>query len=132
MPDSSDGAEAAPNRPAKRGTGIDFDGMTAAELTALQEAVAAAIRRKQEEARAALVAKWRAEAAENNIPFKSLLPALGRAAPAAAAGRGRKAKPDDAPKAAPKFRDPATGETWTGRGRAPGWIKGKNRDDFRI
>ena len=33
--------------------------------------------------------------------------------------------------AAPKYRDPKTGATWTGRGRAPAWI-GKNRDKFLI
>ena len=25
---------------------------------------------------------------------------------------------------APKYRDPATGSTWTGRGKAPSWIAG--------
>jgi hypothetical protein len=25
-----------------------------------------------------------------------------------------------------KFRNPATGETWSGRGRAPRWLDGKN------
>ena len=35
-------------------------------------------------------------------------------------------------KVAPKYRDPATGDTWTGRGKAPRWIAGKNRDDFLI
>jgi DNA-binding protein H-NS len=29
-----------------------------------------------------------------------------------------------------KYRDPVSGATWTGRGRAPGWIAGKNRDEF--
>ena len=32
----------------------------------------------------------------------------------------------------PKFRDPETGKTWTGRGMTPKWLVGKNRDDFRI
>jgi len=32
---------------------------------------------------------------------------------------------------APKYRDPKTGTTWSGRGRAPAWI-GKNRDKFLI
>lgn len=32
---------------------------------------------------------------------------------------------------APKYRDPKTGATWSGRGRAPAWI-GKNRDKFLI
>ncbi|WP_199031311.1 H-NS family nucleoid-associated regulatory protein [Ralstonia sp. ASV6] len=30
-----------------------------------------------------------------------------------------------------KYRDPKTGATWSGRGRAPAWI-GKNRDKFLI
>jgi DNA-binding protein H-NS len=27
-----------------------------------------------------------------------------------------------APKAAPKYRDPASGKTWTGNGKRPGWF----------
>ncbi|MHA6896646.1 H-NS family nucleoid-associated regulatory protein [Ralstonia pseudosolanacearum] len=46
-------------------------------------------------------------------------------APKRAAKRGPKAAP------VPKYRDPKTGATWTGRGRAPAWI-GKNRDKFLI
>ena len=34
--------------------------------------------------------------------------------------------------AAAKFRNPETGETWSGRGREPKWIKGKDHDQFRI
>ena len=33
---------------------------------------------------------------------------------------------------APKYRDPATGATWTGRGREPVWIKGKDRTAYAI
>jgi DNA-binding protein H-NS len=31
-----------------------------------------------------------------------------------------------------KYRNEATGETWTGRGRAPKWLEGKNKDDYLI
>jgi DNA-binding protein H-NS len=31
-----------------------------------------------------------------------------------------------------KYRDPVTGATWSGRGRAPQWIADKNRDEFLI
>jgi len=31
-----------------------------------------------------------------------------------------------------KYKDPASGQTWTGRGRAPRWLDGKNREEFRI
>ena len=34
--------------------------------------------------------------------------------------------------AAPKFQNPQTGETWTGRGRAPKWIEGKDRTKFAM
>lgn len=37
-----------------------------------------------------------------------------------------------ASKVAPKYRDPATGKTWTGRGKAPSWIRDENRDKFAI
>lgn len=33
---------------------------------------------------------------------------------------------------APKYRDPATGKTWTGRGKPPTWISGQDRDQFLI
>lgn len=32
----------------------------------------------------------------------------------------------------PRYRNPKTGETWSGRGRAPGWLAGKNRERFLI
>lgn len=31
----------------------------------------------------------------------------------------------------PKYMNPATGETWSGRGRAPKWV-GKNKEKFLI
>jgi DNA-binding protein H-NS len=34
--------------------------------------------------------------------------------------------------AAPKYQNPQTGDTWTGRGRAPKWIEGKDRAKFAI
>lgn len=49
----------------------------------------------------------------------ALLPAMPKAAP-----RDRKKLP--------KYRDPVSGETWTGQGGTPNWLKGKDRDDFLI
>ncbi|KVM73923.1 H-NS histone [Burkholderia ubonensis] len=37
-----------------------------------------------------------------------------------------------ASKVSPKYRDPNTGATWSGRGIEPRWIRGKNRTDFLI
>ncbi|MEG0922913.1 MAG: H-NS histone family protein [Comamonas sp.] len=44
--------------------------------------------------------------------------------------RGRSASAGS--KVAPKYRDPATGATWTGRGKAPKWIEGQDRQKFAI
>lgn len=50
-------------------------------------------------------------------------------------GAGRAEKKMDkrtGKKVAPKYRDPATGNTWTGRGRAPTWLEGKDKAKFLI
>jgi DNA-binding protein H-NS len=48
-------------------------------------------------------------------------------------GRARKAASAKvASKVAAKYRDPATGKTWTGRGKAPKWIEGQDRAPFVI
>ena len=31
-----------------------------------------------------------------------------------------------------KYRDAVSGQTWSGRGRAPRWLDGKNREEFLI
>lgn len=48
---------------------------------------------------------------------------------AVAARRGR--PPKKAPLPA-KYQDPKSGNTWSGRGKPPKWIAGKNRDRFLI
>jgi len=53
--------------------------------------------------------------------------------PGATRGSAAKAKTGGQTGGVPKYRDPATGKTWTGHGRAPEWIKGvANRDDVLI
>jgi len=49
----------------------------------------------------------------------------------------KKTRADAGRKAEPKYRDPKTGDTWTGRGRPAGWLQahldaGKKKDDFLI
>jgi DNA-binding protein H-NS len=45
---------------------------------------------------------------------------------------GKSAAKSSGGKVAAKYRDPATGQTWTGRGKAPKWIDGKDRSAFLI
>lgn len=49
-------------------------------------------------------------------------------------GRKRAGASDSAVKrsVAPKYRNPATGATWSGRGKPPTWIAGKDRAEFEI
>ena len=50
-------------------------------------------------------------------------------------GGAKKGKPRGA--VAAKYRNPLTGDTWSGRGRAPTWLadamaKGRSRDEFLV
>lgn len=49
------------------------------------------------------------------------------------APRAEKAKPAAKKGTAlPKYQDPTTGTTWSGRGRTPGWLQGQDRNNFLI
>ena len=46
---------------------------------------------------------------------------------------GNRTKPAKAKgSVAAQFKNPETGETWTGRGLAPRWLAGKDKEQFRI
>jgi len=94
--------------------------VTYKELKAQAEALA----EKTEAARRAemqsIIDDIRAKVAEYGITEKDIF----------GARRGKSAKQTQAPA---KYRDPKTGATWSGRGRAPAWIKdAKNRNRFLI
>src|SRR4051812_6889160 len=114
--------------PEKGGAGaLNLDHLTVAELTEVIRRAEALRQEKQEEARAALLAKWRAEAAENNLSLEAVL-----AGQSPAQAQGRKVRRGTGAKVAAKFRNPETGETWSGRGREPKWLRGKNREEFKV
>jgi DNA-binding protein H-NS len=45
-------------------------------------------------------------------------------------GKGKAGRPRAS--VAPKYRDPKSGTTWSGRGKPPKWIAGQDRDQFLI
>jgi DNA-binding protein H-NS len=46
---------------------------------------------------------------------------------------GTRSKPAKAKSTvAAQFKNPESGETWTGRGRAPRWLDGKDKEAYRI
>jgi DNA-binding protein H-NS len=102
---------------------------TLQELLAQRAALEKQIAETQRQERADAIAKVKALMAEYGLSAADI---VGKASPPArnpAAGGGRKV--------APKYRNPATGETWTGRGLQPNWLKsalasGKQLSDFSI
>lgn len=52
-------------------------------------------------------------------------------------GAGKRVSSDKRNVVAPKYQDPASGKTWTGRGKTPAWLSaqlaaGRNKQDFLI
>ncbi|RZI83433.1 MAG: H-NS histone family protein [Rubrivivax sp.] len=79
--------------------------------------------------RAGVISQVKSLMAEHGLTLADLGSgkAAGGKAPSASAGR----------KVAPKYRNSATGETWTGRGLQPKWVQaavasGKKLEDFAI
>jgi DNA-binding protein H-NS len=77
--------------------------------------------------RAGVIAQVKSLMAEHGLTAADLGSTKAGKAPSASAGR----------KVAPKYRNQATGETWTGRGLQPKWVQaavasGKKLEDFTI
>jgi DNA-binding protein H-NS len=88
---------------------------------ALEQAIATARANELSEA----ITKARELVAEFGLTVQDVFPA----------GRGTSksgTKSSSGNKVAPKYRDSATGQTWTGRGKAPKWIDGQDRTQYLI
>ena len=92
------------------------------ELLQQREALELAISQARQNEISAAVAKVRELVAEFGLTVQDVFP--GRASKSGAAKA--------ISKVAAKYRDPATGQTWTGRGKAPKWIEGRDRTPFMI
>ena len=92
------------------------------DLLAQREALEKAIADARQAEIAGAVTKVRAIVAEYGLTVQDIFPGRGGKSGAKASGA----------KVAAKYRDPATGQTWTGRGKAPKWIEGKDRAPFAI
>lgn len=91
------------------------------ELLAQREALEQQIQSVRKAELSEAVAKARQLVAEFGLTESDVFPASRRAS---SAQKGSAV--------APKYRDPATGATWTGRGKAPTWIRDKDRAQFAI
>jgi len=100
---------------------------TLQELLAQKAALEKQIAETQRQERTEAIAKVKSLMAEYGLTAADIAGAKTAPSPRASAGK----------KVAPKYRNPATGETWTGRGLQPNWLKtalssGKKLADFAI
>jgi DNA-binding protein H-NS len=100
-----------------------------AQLLEQKAALERQIADAQREAKSTAIAQVKALMAEHGLTMAD----LSARAPAAAP----KAKATGGSKVAVKYRDAATGDTWTGRGLQPKWLKaqlaaGKQLSDFAV
>jgi len=75
------------------------------------------------------VSKVRALVEEYGLSAEDVFPPA-RAARGSRSGAGKSSSAGT--KVAPKYKNPETGETWTGRGKAPKWIQDQDRSKFEI
>lgn len=102
---------------------------TLQELLAQRAEIEKMIAEAQREERGAAIAKIRALMAEFGLTAADITAKTG-AAP-------RSAAPKTGAKVAPKYRNAATGDTWSGRGLQPKWLKaalasGAKLEDFAL
>lgn len=91
------------------------------ELLAQREALEAQIQQARTAEIAAAVVKVRELIADFGLTAEDIFQAPRARSSAAKGGT-----------VAPKYRDPATGATWTGRGKPPTWIKDQDRAQYLI
>lgn len=92
-----------------------------AELRARQEEIQLKLKEAESKEKAAVLDQIFEVAGTYNISLEEIVERFGGLKPKR---KGVAAKP--------KYQDPVSGATWSGRGKEPIWIRGKNRDEFTI
>ena len=96
----------------------NYQGLSYMEMRAQRDALDAAMAKARVEARVKAIEEVKSHVREFQLRPEDI---FGRATRSSRGG-----------KVAPKYRNPETGDTWTGRGKAPKWIEGKDRSVFVI
>ena len=94
---------------------------TLAELIKQKEALEAQIANTRQSELADAISKVKALVAEHGLTQSDVF----------GGSKGAK-KSNGGGKVAAKYRDQSSGQTWTGRGKAPKWIDGQDRSKFLI
>jgi DNA-binding protein H-NS len=94
---------------------------TLAELIKQKEALEAQIANTRQSELANAISKVKALVSEHGLTQKDVF----------GGSKGTK-KSSGGGKVAAKYRDPSSGQVWSGRGKAPKWIDGQDRSRFQI
>jgi len=102
------------------------------ELARQQAELSKAIAEAQSEARKIVVAQIRSLMADHGLTVNDLVTTTSSRKGSKGDGHGNAGG-----KVAPKYRDQATGDTWSGRGLRPNWLKaaieaGRSLEEFTI
>ena len=100
---------------------LDFRSLSVDDLKKQEKAIHQAIFEKEKAEKAEVIKQIVEVFSRYNIPIEELVEALG----------GYKVKRRGV-KASMKYRDPVTGETWSGRGKEPIWIRDQDRSLYLI
>ena len=104
---------------------------TLQDLIAQKEALEREIERTKQQGRTDAIEKIRALMAEYGLSVADLAGKAGKAS------RGKSSKSKTTAKVPAKYRDSSTGDTWSGRGLQPRWLKaalatGRKLDEFAL
>jgi len=119
---------------------LDLEGLTPEQLEALAEEARAKAEELRTDARRSVFVDLNQRATKAGYRLEELVEEFGvlqRPRVISGIPGVRKVRKDKGQKFPPKYRDPKSGLTWSGRGRAPGWIveheaQGGKRDDLLI
>lgn len=108
---------------------VDLDAMDLEQLKAHKREVERRIENFVEEKKREIIRTAQAAARQLNLSMADI---FGSVAGDADVSVSKQRKPVE-----PKYRDPVSGATWSGRGRTPNWLleaesAGRKRDDFLI
>lgn len=93
---------------------------------ALERLIAAAYESERMDA----ISRIALEMVEYNIGIKDIGQELRKRRDVSGARNHTKHVPQSRAKHVPKYMDPLSGRTWSGRGRRPNWMVGKNIEEF--
>jgi DNA-binding protein H-NS len=95
---------------------------TLKELIAQKEALERQIAQARKTEMADAIAKVHALVADCGLTAADIFPN----------GKVKAVKVKGTSTVAPKYKDPISGKTWSGRGIAPKWLGGKKKEDYAI